>query len=112
MNQVATLINKLTDFGFDATACYSTDPTKSVCYGEHKIICVRGFSEYGEAYEYAIAEVVKLQLHDDGSRPERFDYRGADCYYDWRFLSDMQLKRNISRKTGVKESQLIIKPRF
>jgi len=112
MDKVTNLFKKWTDFEFDATACYSIDPTKRVGNGEHKIICTRGFPGSYSAHNYAMDEIEKLQWNADGSRPEKIDYRGADSHYDWRSLSDTQLKRNISRKTGAKESQIIIKPRI
>ena len=104
-------IGKWFDFGFDAPACWSTDPSRRVSYGTHKIICVRGFEGSMEATDYAMDEVEKLQRNTSGKLPTKIDYQGAHGHYDWRSISDAKLKKELARCTGANEDQFIIKQR-
>ena len=107
------LVKKWSDFGLDATACWSTDPTKKVGYGNHKIMCVRGFPGLSEAYDYALDQLEDLQRTSDGKLPwhVKINYIGAVSHYSWRSLPDREIKREICKETGAKEDQIEIKNR-
>lgn len=110
MTSFTTLIRKWSDFGHDATACWSTDPRTPICYGDHKILCVRGFLDLQEAHNYAMDQVEILQRRKDGKKlpSSKTNYSGADCHYSWRSSSDNQIKYEISERTRAKEEQIEI----
>lgn len=105
---MSTLFKKWTDFGFDATACWSTDPKRRVGYGNHAIICVRKFTGTEEAMDYSMDRVECLQRSSDGKIPTKIDYSAAHSHYTWRSLSDDEVKHEISQTTGASETQITI----
>lgn len=107
--QLTETIKRWTDFGFDATACWSTDPTKRVCYGNHKIVCVRRFPGFVESYDYAMDQVEELQRQSDGKLPTEINYFGTHSHYTWRSASDDRVKLGISKETGASVNQIEIK---